>query len=100
MKYKTRRKPNKQTRKINLNLPIDVIHDIQEDCGAIFWIHNNIVHRDMPILIQQVMLINMPPPSCETMVPLPHVEHFAKEVSKVRAILEHSVEIYIGLLPQ
>ena len=46
------------------------------------------------------MLINMPPPSCETMVPLPHVEYFSRKVSKVMVILEHGIEIHIGLLPQ
>ena len=79
---------------------MDVIHAIQQDCGAIFWIHNNKVYKDMPILIEQVMLVNMPPPSCETMVPLPHVEYFARMVRNVRVILEHGVKFRIGLLPQ
>ena len=47
MKHETRKK----TMERNLNLPIDVIHGIQEDRGEISWIHDNTVNRDMPIFI-------------------------------------------------
>jgi hypothetical protein len=53
----------KETRERNLNLPIDVIHGIQDYRGGISWIHNNTVNIDMPIFIQRVMFINVPLPS-------------------------------------
>jgi glycerol-3-phosphate responsive antiterminator len=58
---KLEKRTKKRTRKIYLNLHIDVIHDIQKDCGGISFIHNNIVKRDVPILIQRTVLINIPP---------------------------------------
>jgi hypothetical protein len=54
----------------------------------------------MSFLIQQMMLINVPPPSGQTMVTLPNVEHLATKVSKVRVILKHGLEFFIGLLPK
>ena len=45
----------------------------------------------MPIFVHGVMLINVPPPSHQPMVFLPHEEHLANKVSKVGVI-------YYGLL--
>ena len=45
------------------------------------------------------MFINVPPPSRHSMVPFPHVEHFASKVNKVGVSLKHAVEPLIGLLP-
>ena len=95
MHYKTMEK-NKRKK---IELTNDVIHGIQEDGCGISWIHDNTINGDVPIFIQRVMFIDVPPPSQQTMVILPHVEHLAKKVSKVRIILEHGVEFLIGLLP-
>ena len=46
-KNKTSKKKTK-----NLNLPVDVIHGIQEDRCGISWIYNNTVNRVKPIFIQ------------------------------------------------
>ena len=78
-------KPTKQ------NSPVDVIHGIKEDGGAISWFHDNTVNKDMLIFVQRVMLVNVPPPSRQPMVSLPHEEHFADKVSKVGFILEHGI---------
>lgn len=60
--------------KNNKNSPIDVFHGIQEDCGAISWIHNNPVNKDIPIFVQWMMLLmrlhqavkQWLPPTCRT----------------------------------
>jgi hypothetical protein len=90
----------KNQRERIMNLPIDVIHGIQESRGGISWINDNTVNWDMSFLIQQMMLINVPPPSGQTMVTLPNVEHLVTKVSKVRVILKHGLEFFIGLLPK
>ena len=65
------------------NSPVYVIHSIQKNGGAVSWIHDDTVSRDMPFFVQRVMLVDVPPPSCQTMVPLPHKEHFVHKMSKV-----------------
>lgn len=62
-------KRGKKTRKKTLNLTIDVIHGIQKDCDRISWIYDNTINRGMSIFIQQMMLINVPPQSRQTMIP-------------------------------
>jgi hypothetical protein len=69
--------------------PIDVIHSIEEDCSGAPWIHDNAVNGYMPIFVERVMLINVPRPRCQTMVPLPDEEHLASKVGKVGVISEH-----------
>ena len=54
-------KRGKKIRKKTLNLIIDVIHGIQKDCDGISWIYDNTINRGMPIFIQKMMLINVPP---------------------------------------
>jgi hypothetical protein len=83
-----------------LNLPIDVIHGIQKDCGRISWIHNNTINRDMPFFIQRMMLINVPPACCQSVVPLPHKEYLARKMSKIIVILDHRFEFFNGILPK
>ena len=56
----------KKTRGRKLNLPIDVIDGIQQDGGGMSWIHDNAINIDVP------------PPSRQLMVTLPHVEHLAR----------------------
>lgn len=67
--------------KKNQNSPVDVIHGIKEDKCVIFWIHNNIVNAYVLIFVQHMMFVNVPPPSCQPMIPLPYVEHFIRKVS-------------------
>jgi hypothetical protein len=50
----------KKLAKKKQNSPIDIFHGIQEDSGAIPWIHHNAVNRYMPIFIEQVMLVDVP----------------------------------------
>ena len=40
-----------ETKKENQNSPIDVNHDNQKDCGAIFKIHNNTINGDVQIFV-------------------------------------------------
>ena len=53
----------------------------------------------MPIFVHGVMLIDEPPPCCQPMVSLLDEEHLTGKVSKVGVILEHEIEIFIGLMP-
>ena len=82
-----------------LNSPIDIIHGIKEEGGAISWIHQYTISPYMPIFVQRVMLVDVPPPRCQPMVTLPHVEHVANKVSKVRVFFENGIKLCIGLLP-
>jgi hypothetical protein len=65
------------------NSSVDVIHSIKKDGDAISWIHNDTVSRIMPVFVQRVMLVDVPPPSCQMMVPVPPIEHFVHKASKV-----------------
>ena len=94
-----RRKKTKHNNTKCQNSPIDVIYSIKEDGSAISWIHNNTINRDMPILVQQVMLVDVPPPSCQPMVPFPHLEHFFHKMRKVGVSLDNGIKFCIGLLP-
>ncbi len=88
-----------KTFKEEQNSPIDVIHGIQENSGGIPRIHNDAVNRDMPIFVKRVMLVDMPPPSRHTMVPLPNKEHLPSKVGEVGVITEHGIELFISLFP-
>ena len=79
------------------NSPVDII---EEEGSAISWIHHNTISRDMPIFVQRVMIIDVPPPSCQSMVPLPHVEHFVNKDSKVGVSLESCIKLWIDLMPE
>ena len=81
------------------HLPLDVIHSIKEDDGVISWVHDNTVNGDVPIFVQRVMFVDVPPPRYQPMVPLPHVEHIFRKVSKVGIFLENGIKLVIGLLP-
>ena len=80
------------------NSPANVIHGIKKDNGAISRVHDNTVNRDVPILVQRVMLVNMPPPSYQPMIPRPHIEQFVRKVNKVGDFLENGIELVIGLM--
>ena len=82
------------------NSPVDVIHSIKEHGGAISWIHHNTISRDMPIFVQRVMIVDVPPLGCQAMIPLPHIEHFVNKDRKIRVTLENGLKLCIGLLPQ
>jgi hypothetical protein len=45
------------------------------------------------------MLVDVPPPSCQMMVPVPPIEHFVHKASKVWVSLENDIKICIGLQP-
>jgi len=89
--------PKKKLEREKQNSPIDVMHGIQEDCGAIPRIHNDAVNGDMLIFFDRVILVNMPPPSRQMMVPLPYKEHLVSKMGKVRVSTEHGIELFICL---
>jgi hypothetical protein len=53
----------------------------------------------MPTLVIGVVIINVPPPSGETMIAFPNEEHLPSEMCKIRILLELGVKICGGLLP-
>jgi hypothetical protein len=81
----------KQTRKTkNLtNVPVDIIHHIKEDGGAVSGVHNNAIDGNVPIFVHGMVLVNVPKPSRQSMIALPHKEHLANKVREVRVILEY-----------
>ena len=53
----------------------------------------------MSIFVKWVVLVDVPPPSCQMMVSLAHKEHLASKVDNVGVILEHGIKLLICLLP-
>jgi hypothetical protein len=81
------------------NAQIDVIHDIKEDGGAVFWVHNNTVDKDVSIFVYGMVLVNVPKPNRQSMISLPHKEHLANKMREVGVSLENGIKLCIGLLP-
>jgi hypothetical protein len=65
------------------NSSVYVIHSIQKNGGGVYWIYAVTINRDMSFFVQRLMLVDVPPPNCQTLVPLPHEEHFVHKMSKV-----------------
>ena len=91
-------KSKNKTQKITI-LPVNIIHGIKEDDDAVSRVHNNAVHGYMPIYVHEMVFLNLPQPSCQSMIALPHEKHLANKLSKVGIILEHEIKLNIGLLP-
>jgi hypothetical protein len=54
----------------------------------------------MPILFIGVVVIDVPPPSSETMIAFPDEEHLPGKMCKIRILLELGVKLCGRLLPQ
>jgi hypothetical protein len=54
----------------------------------------------MPTLFIGVVVIDVPPPSGETMIAFPDKEHFSGEMCKIRILLDLGVKFCGGLLPE
>ena len=52
----------------------------KKDSGAIYRVNDNTINEDVPILVQRVMLGDMPPPSCQPIVLHPHIDNLARSV--------------------
>ena len=81
------------------DLPVDVIHGIKKDGNTVSRVDNNAVHRDVPIFVHRMMLVNVSKPSRQAMIPLPHEKHLANKLREVGILLEHAIKLIIGLLP-
>jgi hypothetical protein len=83
-----------------VSLPINVAHGIEEYTGITSSVNNNAIHPEMPILIIGVVVIDVPPPSSETMIAFPYKEHLPGEMCKIRILFELGVKFCRGLLPE
>jgi hypothetical protein len=83
-----------------VSLPINVAHGIEEYTGVSSRVNNNAIHRDMPTLFIGVVVIDVPPPSGETMIAFPDKEHFPGEMCEIRILLDLGVKFCGGLLPK
>jgi hypothetical protein len=81
-------------------LPINVAHGIEEYTGVTSRVNNNTIHRRMSTLVIGAVVIDVPPPSGETMIAFPYKEHLLGEMCKIRILLEFGVKFYGGLLPE
>jgi hypothetical protein len=75
-----------------VSLPINVAHGIEEYTGVSSKVNNNAIHRDMPTLVIGVVIIDVSPPSGETMIAFPDEEHIPDEMCKIRILLEFGVK--------
>ena len=83
-----------------MNLTINVAHSIEEYTGVASRVNNYAIHRDMPTPFIGVVVIDVPPPSGETMIAFPNEEHLPSEMCKIRIHLELGVKFCGGLLPE
>jgi hypothetical protein len=83
-----------------VSLPINVTHDIEEYTGVSSRVNNYTIHRDMPTFFIGVVVIDVLPPSGETMIAFPNEEHLPGEMCKIRILLELGVKFCGGLLPE
>ena len=83
-----------------VSLPINVVHCVKEDTGASPGIDHNTIHRDMPTLVVGVVVVDVPPPCCETMISFPHEKHLPTEMCKIRILLHLDIELCRGFLPE
>jgi hypothetical protein len=81
-------------------LPINVAHCVEEDTGASHGVDQNTIHRDMPTIFVDVVVVDVPPPCCESMISFPHEEHLPIEMCKIRILLQLHIELHGGLLPK
>ena len=79
---------------------VDIIHDIQEDAGLVPRIKDYAMNQNVPGLIIAVEVVHMMPPHRNSMVSLPHVEHLARESSKVRISHKLGLKVVVGGLPK
>jgi hypothetical protein len=52
----------------------------------------------MPTLIVGVVVVDVPPPCCESLISFPHVEHLLTVICKIGILLQLDVEFCGGLL--
>jgi hypothetical protein len=83
-----------------VSLPINVAHGIEEYTGVSSMVNNNAIYRDMPTLVIGVVVIDVSPPSGETMILFPDEEHIPDKMCKIRILLELGVKFCGGLLPE
>ena len=81
-------------------LPIHVTHCIEEDTGASPRVDHNTIHPDMPTLCVGVVVVDVPPPCCESMISSPHEEHLPTEMCKIRILLQFDIKLRGGFLPE
>ena len=93
-------KGTEEINKKKICLPINVTHCIEEDTDASLGVDHNTIHRDMPTLVVCVVVVDVPPPCCESMISFPHEEHLPTEMCKIRILLQLDIELRGGLLPE
>jgi hypothetical protein len=76
-----------------MSLPINIAHVIEEYTGVTSRVNNNAIHREMPILVIGVVVIDVPPPSGEMMIAFSYKEHLSGEMCKIRILLELGVKL-------
>jgi hypothetical protein len=65
-----------------MSLPINVSQCIEEYTGVSSRINNYAIHRDMPTFFIGVVVINVPPPSGETMIAFLNEEHLPAKCAR------------------
>jgi hypothetical protein len=90
----------KKSIKKEICLPINIAHCVEEDASASSWVDHDTIHRDMPTLLVGVVVVDVPPPCCESMISNPHKEHLPTEMCKIRILLQLDIEFDEGFLPE
>ena len=65
------------------NLPVDVVHGIQENAIVSSRIKNDAPNRHMPFPLVGMEFVGVAPPCSETVITFPYIKHLPNHGSKV-----------------